>query len=87
MLFSPKVELQPAVPVQSSAVVAQAAVPAVQQVVKPKGGGITLQRRAADLLAAGDYVQALVLYEELLEAEPGNSAYRDIVMVLKGRAR
>ncbi len=52
----------------------------------PKGQK-TLQRKAADALAAGSDDEALVLYEELLHDQPGNGAYRDIVRILRARKR
>jgi len=50
----------------------------------PKGQK-TLQRKAADALAAGNDEGALVLYEELLHNQPNNTAYRDIVRILRAR--
>jgi hypothetical protein len=44
-----------------------------------------LQRKAADALAAGNDEGALVLYEELLHNQPNNTAYRDIVRILRAR--
>jgi len=52
----------------------------------PKGQK-TLQRKAADALAAGNHDEALVLYEELLHDQPSNTAYQDIVRILRARKR
>jgi hypothetical protein len=52
----------------------------------PKGQK-TLQRKAADALAAGNDDAALVLYEELLHDQPSNTAYQDIVRILRARKR
>jgi hypothetical protein len=52
----------------------------------PKGQK-TLQRKAADALAAGNDDEALVLYEELLHDQPSNTAYQDIVRILRARKR
>lgn len=56
----------------------------VEQPIK-LGRGVTLQRAAADSVAAGNFEQALSAYRELARREPSNAAYAEAVRILSAR--
>lgn len=47
--------------------------------------GTSLERAAADAIAAGDYERALGLYRELSRRQPANAAYREAARILERR--
>lgn len=49
--------------------------------------GVSLEKAAADSVAAGDFQRASGLYRELLRREPQNAAYREALRILERRAR
>jgi hypothetical protein len=51
--------------------------------VAPLRGQITLERRAADAFAAGDFPTALRIYRDLAEAHPDQPAFRQAVKILE----
>jgi len=62
-----------------------AATPAEPPPTLPKG--MSLERAAADAIAAGDFGRALALYRELSRRQPDNAAYREAARILERRAK
>ena len=78
------------VPVSSVSVPANSSRAAEVQVPLPRVSvdpRVTLQRAAADVLAEGRYPEALVLYRRLVEAEPNNQNYAEVVRLLEQRLK
>jgi len=78
------------VPVSSVSVPATSSRAAEVQVPLPRVSvdpRVTLQRAAADVLAEGRYPEALVLYRRLVEAEPNNQNYAEVVRLLEQRLK
>ena len=49
--------------------------------------GVSLEKAAADSVAAGDFQRAGGLYRELLRREPKNAAYREALRILERRTQ
>jgi hypothetical protein len=51
-----------------------------------RAGGVTLERRAADLVAGGDYADAVNLYGELAANHPERTVYAEARRILTAKA-
>jgi hypothetical protein len=49
--------------------------------------GVSLEKAAADAVAAGDFMRAVALYRELSRREPARAAYTDALAILERRVR
>jgi len=77
-------------PMSSVSMATTSARPADSQIPLPKVSvdpRVTLQRAAADVLAEGRYAEALVLYRQLVAAEPNNQNYGEVVRLLEQRLK